>query len=211
MRKWKLAVLIVAGACVAATATYVVCSYWRRTGPFASNRARDAALQVAEKRQWAQRLQLPSVPNVHKVCDDLYRGGQPTAEGFRELKKLGIKTVVNLRLLHSDRGEIADTGLEYEHINMEGWEAEDDEAVRFLRIVTDKARMPVFVHCQFGSDRTGTMCAVYRVAVQGWSRQEAIDEMTHGGFGFHEELEGFVKYVAGLDVGAIKRRAGLGQ
>lgn len=36
-----------------------------------------------------------------------------------------------------------------------------------------------------GSDRTGTMCALYRIAVQGWSKEDAIREMTAGGFGFH--------------------------
>jgi tyrosine-protein phosphatase SIW14 len=29
------------------------------------------------------------------------------------------------------------------------------------------------------------MIAVYRIAVQGWSKAEAIREMTEGDFGFH--------------------------
>ena len=53
------------------------------------------------------------------------------------------------------------------------------------------------------------MCAIYRVAVCGWTKEEAIEEMTRGGFGFHEIWENLPKYVRELDVEQIKRRAGM--
>ena len=124
---------------------------------------------------------------------------------------MGIKTNVNLRSFHSDRDEIEDTGLAYEHIYMKTWHPEDEEVVRFLRIVTDENRTPVFVHCQRGADRTGVMCAIYRIAVQGWSKEEAIEEMTEGGFGFHGAWENMVGYVRQLDIDRIKRQAALEQ
>ena len=40
----------------------------------------------------------PGVPNFHKVNDGLYRGGQPSRQGFESLAKLGIKTVLDLRI-----------------------------------------------------------------------------------------------------------------
>lgn len=158
---------------------------------------------------WAQQMQCDGVPNFHRVSDGLYRGAQPTAEGFKQLKKMGIKTVVNLRLAHSDRDEIGDTALKYEHINMAAWNPENDDVVRFLKIVTNKENQPVFVHCQHGSDRTGTMCAIYRIAVQGWDRDEALKEMTTGGYGFHEVWDELPKYIRGLDVKSIRLQAGL--
>ncbi len=121
---------------------------------------------------WAKPVEKPGVPNLYKVTGQLYRSAQPTAEGMRELKNMGIKTVVNLRLFHSDRGEIGETELAYEHIPMEVWDADDEEFVRFLKIVTDENRTPVLVHCQHGSDRTGTAVAVYRIAVCGWARRK---------------------------------------
>ena len=159
--------------------------------------------------EWAQRLARPGLPNLHRVTEDLYRGAQPTAEGMRELKKMGIKTVINLRSFHSDRDEIGDTGLAYEHIYMKAWHAEDEEVVRFLQIVTDDDRAPAFVHCQHGADRTGTMCAIYRIAVCGWTKEEAIEEMRQGGFGFHEIWGNLPEYIRDLDIEKIKRRAGL--
>jgi protein tyrosine phosphatase (PTP) superfamily phosphohydrolase (DUF442 family) len=165
--------------------------------------------QAQEKNNWAEPLELPGVENFHKVSEQLYRGAQPSAEGMEQLQKLGIKTVVNLRSFHSDRDEIGDANLGYEHITMKPWHAEDKEVVRFLKIVSDPNGTPVFVHCQRGADRTGTMCAIYRVAVQGWSKTEAIEEMTKGGFGFYEGWENIVHYVLKLDIEEMKRRAGL--
>lgn len=158
---------------------------------------------------WAKLIKLRGVPNLHKVNEDLYRSAQPTAEGMKELKKVGIKTIVNLRSFNSDKDEIGKTDLIYEHIFMKAWHPENEEIVRFLKIVTDKNKIPVLVHCQHGADRTGTMCAIYRIAVCGWSKDEAIQEMTNGDFGFHEMWGNLKKYIKNLDIDNIKKQAGL--
>ena len=149
---------------------------------------------------WAQPIENVSVRNLHKVSGSLYRGAQPDEDGMRGLERLGIKTVVNLRLGHSDRDELAGTSLAYEHIAAEPWDMDDDEVVRFLKIATDPARAPVFVHCAHGADRTGAMVAIYRIVVQGWSKEDAIDEMTHGGFGYHAVFSNLVDYIREMDV-----------
>ena len=59
---------------------------------------------------------------------------------------------------------IGETGLAYEHIYFNALHPEEKEVVRFLQIVTDPLRQPAFVHCKHGADRTGMMCAIYRVA-----------------------------------------------
>lgn len=158
---------------------------------------------------WAKPISRPGLPNFHKVSDNLYRGAQPTAQGMRELERMGIRTVINLRSFSSDRDELERTSLSYEHIYMKAWHAESKELVRFLRIVTDPARTPVFVHCKHGADRTGTMSAIYRIAVQGWTKDDAIDEMTQGGFNFHSIWGNLPKHIRNLDVDELKRRANL--
>lgn len=172
--------------------------------------AHAAVAQTPEARRikpWAEKMQKDGLPNLHRVTDTLYRGAQPDEQGFRELRKMGVRTVVSLRSFHSDRKLIGSTRLAYEHIYMKAWHPEDEEVVRFLQIVTDPARQPVFVHCQHGADRTGTMCAIYRIAVCGWTKDEAIAEMTEGGFGFWEKWQNLVKYIRNLDIDALKRRA----
>jgi protein tyrosine phosphatase (PTP) superfamily phosphohydrolase (DUF442 family) len=165
----------------------------------------------ATNHQWAAKIDLLGVPNFHKVSEDLYRGAQPSAEGFGQLEKLGIKTVVNLRSFHSDRNKLKGTNLNYEHISMTAWHPENEDVMRFLKIVTDANLTPVFVHCQHGADRTGTMCAIYRIAVQGWPKDEAIEEMTKGDFGFHGVWDNLVHYIHGLDIEKIKQHSGIKQ
>jgi protein tyrosine phosphatase (PTP) superfamily phosphohydrolase (DUF442 family) len=156
---------------------------------------------------WARPMQMEGVPNLYKVSDTLYRSAQPSAEGMKNLKVMGIETIINLRSFHSDRDEIGGTGLAYEHIPMKAWHPEEEDAVEFLQIVTNPKRCPVLVHCQHGADRTGTMCALYRVAVDGWTKEEALKEMMQGGFGFHGIWENLIQWINGLDIEGIKKRA----
>lgn len=165
---------------------------------------------------WAVPIERPGLLNLHRVSDALYRGAQPEAEGFDELRKLGVKTIVNLRLIHSDRDELKDAGLKagddfnYVHIRMEAWDADEDEIVEFLKVMADPANHPVFVHCKHGADRTGTAVATYRVVVEGWTKEAAIDEMRRGGFNFHEVWKGLPKFLREMGVGKLRREAGLG-
>jgi protein tyrosine/serine phosphatase len=122
---------------------------------------------------------------------------------------MGIKTIVNLRAFHSDKDEIGDTDLSYEHIRMKAWRPKEEEIIRFLKIVTDKNRTPVFIHCLHGSDRTGTMCAIYRIVVCGWTKKEAIKEMKKEQFGFHKILINLPRFIKKLDIDKIKKKSGI--
>ncbi len=152
---------------------------------------------------------MKGVPNFYRVSDSLYRSAQPTADGMKNLKKMGVETVVNLRSFHSDRNEIGVTGLAYEHIYMKTWYPKQNEAVRFLQIVTNPKRTPVLVHCQHGADRTGTMIAIYRIAIQGWTKEEAIREMKEGGYGFHRIWDNLLKWIQKIDIESLKNEAGI--
>jgi len=160
--------------------------------------------------KWGTPVALKGAPNFHKVSDRLFRGAQPSRKGFKNIEKLGVKTVVNLRSFHSDRDELAGRSMGYEHIWMKAWNAEDEEIVRFLQIVTDTSKGPVFVHCQHGADRTGTMVAAYRVVVEGWTPEDAATEMVEGGYGFHAVWPNLVRYVkTEIDGPALRKQLGL--
>ncbi|MBM4045799.1 MAG: hypothetical protein FJ279_11845 [Planctomycetes bacterium] len=151
------------------------------------------------------RNDIPALSNFAKVSDALYRGAQPTAEGFAKLKEMGVKTVVNLRGFHSDRGLMKGLGLNYVHISFKPWHAEDEDVIPFLKLVLNPKNQPVFVHCLHGADRTGTMVAIYRVCGQGWKMDKAMEELPR--FGFHTVWENLRRYLLALDPEALKAKA----
>jgi tyrosine-protein phosphatase SIW14 len=160
-----------------------------------------APLAASTARPFAERLSgLPGVENVARVAPDIYRGSQPSSEGLRTLKSMGIRTIVNLRHYHG-KGEAKgcrELGIDNVHIPLASTdEPRDADVRRFLAIVTDPQRRPVYFHCWRGKDRTGAMCAVYRVVVEHWSAEEALAEMdAFGTFKGYRDLRHYVQKIA---------------
>ncbi len=127
------------------------------------------------------------IPVFYKVDDGLYRGGRPKTGGLDELKALGIKTFVDLRgeseRAKREREWARDNGIAYYQIPMTVYEQPTEEqAIEFLEIVLNKRNKPVFIHCSSGRDRTGTLIAMYRVVVNGWTIKQAYKEARKLGF-----------------------------
>lgn len=122
------------------------------------------------------------VTNFAKVSEALWRGAQPTAQGFRNLETAGAKTVVNLRSDHDDSDLLVGTGLNYVWIKTKAWDPDEEEVVSFLKLLQDREKWPIFVHCAEGKDRTGYCVASYRIVEQGWKPDDAIREMRDFGF-----------------------------
>ncbi len=154
---------------------------------------------------WAVPIELQGVGNLHRVSENLYRSGQPTSEGMKNLKEMiGIKAVINLRAFHSDADEVRGTGLLNEELSVKTWHIEDEDVVRVLKLIRNKEGGPFLIHCQHGADRTGLMSAMYRIVEQGWTKDEAIEEMVDGGYGFHPIWSNIIKYIRNVDVKKIK-------
>jgi protein tyrosine phosphatase (PTP) superfamily phosphohydrolase (DUF442 family) len=117
---------------------------------------------------------------------------------------MGVKTVVNLRSFSSDRSKLEGTGLRYAHIYCKAWHPEDEDTLDFLKIMSDPANHPVFVHCLHGADRTGCAVAVYRVVEQGWAMEDAVKEMHR--FGFHPIWMQIIDYLDRFDGPALSRK-----
>lgn len=98
-------------------------------------------------------MTLTGISNFYQVTTNLYRGAQATPEGFKNLKAIGIKTVINLRAWHSDKDKVAGMGMKSVRFEMEPWHAEENDVVKFLKLVTDTNNLPAFVHCERGTAR----------------------------------------------------------
>lgn len=174
--------------------------------PVASSGATPAREPPAKA--WAQSIALPGLPNLQRQSASLYRGAQPTPEGWRELETLGVRSVLSLRGFHDDHPP-AGSALHFERISFHTLHPEDEDVIAFLRFVADPAHQPVFVHCAHGADRTGMMCAIARIVFEGWSRKEAIAEMTQGGYSFHSWNQQLVHYLERTDFDKLAREAGI--
>ena len=117
--------------------------------------------------------------------------------------------MVNLRTGDDDPDDLEGLDLGYVHIPMRADDFSDADVARFLEVATDEARVPVFVHCLHGADRTGVVVGAYRVVVQGWSREEAVAEMTGGGFGYHGIWKKPVAWLETFDLEAVAWMAGI--
>jgi len=138
------------------------------------------------------------LPNFHESAPGIYRGGAPTEKGLSQLKAMGIRTIIDLRIEKKGQEEEAKTsaalGMSRVRIPM-GREAPTKKQVAmFLAILNDPAQKPVFVHCQHGADRTGAMIGIYRVTHDGWTFDQAYAEMRKYGFKKDlSELKGSVR------------------
>ncbi len=158
---------------------------------------------------WAVPVAGTSVTNLYRIEPDLYRCGQPSATGFKELSTLGVKTVLDLRGGHSDDEGARGCSLKLQHIGMRAWGLRDDRVLEALRLLVDHDKRPLVIHCRQGADRTGAIVALYRVVVQGWSKADAIREMNEGGYHHSGLWRNLDRYVQRANVEALRKELGI--
>jgi tyrosine-protein phosphatase SIW14 len=62
----------------------------------------------------------------------------------------------------------------------------DGAIAKVMAIVDTKENWPVFIHCERGSDRTGTFVACYHILHDGWAAGKAISEARQYGMSWTE-------------------------
>jgi hypothetical protein len=134
------------------------------------------------ERSVGRHLLLEGVPNFGEVTPTLYRGGQPTREGFDRLAKMGINIVVDTGRSKRDEKQIKQLGMRYVRLAWYCPFPKDDVFARFLKLIKKNPDKKIFVHCRLGNDRTGMMIAAYRMGGQGWSAEQAMKEMHFFGY-----------------------------
>jgi protein-tyrosine phosphatase len=141
-----------------------------------------------------QRVSGIKIENFGVVDGRIYRGGQPAKGDYRALASLGVTTIVDLRedAKQSARAGAESAGLRYVNIGIDGHgRPADADVAAFLRVLDADPGAKVYVHCAGGRHRTGSMLAVYRMVRDGWTLDQAYNEMLaydfytgngHGGF-----------------------------
>jgi uncharacterized protein (TIGR01244 family) len=139
------------------------------------------------------------IDNFGKITDKYYGGAQPKGQDYADLAALGIKTVINLTSDEADATEqamVEKAGMKYYQIPMTTHEPPTPAKIaEFLGLASNTESTPIYVHCVGGKHRTGVMTAIYRMADEGWSADQAFKEMKQYKFGadfLHKEFKSFV-------------------
>ncbi|MCK6190295.1 tyrosine-protein phosphatase [Pseudomonas sp. EYE_354] len=152
--------------------------------------------------EWAQPV--GNQYNLYQMTPTLYRSALPDRNAVPLLENLRIATVINF-LPESDTGWLKTPDIRQVQISYRTNHVDDSDVLAALRAIRSaEANGPVLMHCKHGSDRTGLMAAMYRVVIQGWSKEDALNEMTLGGFGASNGFKDNVRYMMGADIDKLR-------
>jgi tyrosine-protein phosphatase SIW14 len=134
---------------------------------------------------------VPGISNFHRVDEHVYRGAQPTDEGFKYLAKIGVETVIDLRgadeRSRAEERVVTAAGMKYVNVPMTGLTPPSEaEISRILGILEGDPKGAVFVHCKRGADRTGAVIASYRVDHDHWDNSRALSEAMERGMSYFQ-------------------------
>jgi tyrosine-protein phosphatase SIW14 len=159
--------------------------------------------------QWATPVIGSHLENFYQVDKDVYRSEQPEDEDFAALKTMGIKEILNLRDYHTDDAA-AEQKLTVHAVPMDAGNVTEAQLLAALTAIKNR-KAPLLIHCWHGSDRTGVTVAAYRLVFQNWSKEQALDEMTNGGYGYHGGFfPNLVELIQNLDVAKMRQQLGVG-
>jgi uncharacterized protein (TIGR01244 family) len=119
------------------------------------------------------------IARLHRLAD-VYLAGQPSPEDLAEAKKLGIKTVINLRpdaenKAFNEREAVEAAGLAYVHIPFAGPDEATDAVFGEARKQLKAAERPILLHCGT-ANRVGAVWLPYRVLDNGIAYDAALAE-----------------------------------
>jgi len=144
-----------------------------------------------------------------------------TLDGLaRSIHDHGIRSVVTFRASNrpekpdSDAGEEAwckQEGIRYLRLPPLHWQGEGDASPpvesnlrKYLEFLSDETNYPILIHCFAGIHRTGAYCALYRMEVEGWDRDRAMEEMRACGYITLDENEDILTYLNNYHPGRLK-------
>lgn len=145
------------------------------------------AISDAERPQeWGQAIH--SEHNLYRISPTVFRSEQPSAELIPYLKHNQIEVVINLRSRDQDSQVLANENFQLHHVPIHTWAIDREDLLEVMQLIqqAEQKQQKVLLHCYHGSDRTGASIAMYRIIFEHWPVEQALQEMKHGGYGFHK-------------------------
>ena len=122
--------------------------------------------------------------NFHKIDDNMYRSNMPTPQRIKKYKKLGIKTIINLRGGTKDGGWFLEkkaceqNGLELVNLVARSRAAPDKNMIFKANAVFKSIKYPALIHCKSGADRAGIIAFLFKVIKSNESPEVAKKQLS---------------------------------
>ena len=130
----------------------------------------------------AQKETIDGIRNFTKVDVTFACAGATDVAAIPELAKRGYKAIINLRELSEAGNDVDgaikaahDAHITYVHIPFNGTKPDEAQLNYFLKIITNPANQPTFMHCASGS-RAAAFWMVKRMLIDGWDEEKASSE-----------------------------------
>ncbi|MEG2359140.1 dual specificity protein phosphatase family protein [Acinetobacter sp.] len=146
--------------------------------------------------------------NLYQISVSVYRSEQPDADLIPALKAHDIQMVINLRTRDKDRLLLSADEFQLVHIPVKTWAMSRGDLLQVMQSIQQAQAndQKVLIHCYHGSDRTGASIAMYRIIFERWTVQEALNEMKHGGYGFHPVWINIERLFSPENIGWIRQQ-----
>ena len=122
------------------------------------------------------------VTNLAHSPNTVACAGAVTPAAVAEIKKMGYKSIINLRQASEAGADIEGStaaakaaGIAYIHLPFNAASPDPTLVERFIKAVTDSANQPAFIHCASGN-RAATLWLIKRVQVDKWDVNRAVAE-----------------------------------
>jgi len=145
--------------------------------------------------QQVTKKEIAGISTFAQVESTIACGGSTTPDAIREIKRLGFKTVVNLRLA-SEQGALVDEegaivrslGMTYVHLPFNMQNPDPKLVANFMAAVAGPENTPAYVHCAAGG-RAAALWMIKRVKADGWTQERALEEAN--ALGLNDRLRPF--------------------
>jgi len=141
-----------------------------------------ALMGAAVSAQQVTRKEIPGISTFAQVETTIACGGSTTPEAIREIRSMGFKSVINLRLA-SEQGAMVEeegvvvkaAGMNYVHLPFNAQSPDPKLIDNFIAAVSAPANTPAYVHCAAGG-RAAALWMIKRVKADGWPEARALEE-----------------------------------
>lgn len=123
-------------------------------------------------------------PNRHSLSDSAWRSSQPSPRDIRRLRRLGLKTIVNLRgdrdcgSYRLQQAACRKYGIELINFSVKSRAAPARHVFHDAKALFERIEYPMMLHCKSGADRAGLMSVLFMIFKEGRPVEEAKRQLS---------------------------------